>query len=51
MTYIVLNLASLEDDFVHGYQEGAVVFYLSTSNEGGQIDKVTNENRKSWDPL
>jgi hypothetical protein len=45
------NLASLEDDLVHGYWEGAVMFYLSTTNEGGQIDKVTNEDLESWGPL
>jgi hypothetical protein len=44
-------LASLEDDFVHGYREGAAVFYLSTTNKGGQIDKVTDEDLVSWGPL
>jgi hypothetical protein len=34
------DLASLEDDFVHGYREGAAVFYLSITNEAGQIEKV-----------
>jgi hypothetical protein len=29
------DLASLEDEFVHGYCKGAVVFYLSITNEGG----------------
>jgi hypothetical protein len=29
------NLASLEDDFVHGYREGAAMFYLSITNKGG----------------
>jgi hypothetical protein len=38
------DLASLEADFVHGYREGAAVFYLSTTNEGGMVDKVTNED-------
>jgi hypothetical protein len=46
-----LDLALLKSDFVHGYQEGAAVFYLSTTNDGGQINKVTDENLKSWDPL
>jgi hypothetical protein len=45
------DLASLEDDFVHGYREGVAVFYLSTTNEGGQIDKVTDEDLASWGPL
>jgi hypothetical protein len=31
------NLALLEDDFIHGYWEGVVVFYLSTTNEGGLV--------------
>jgi hypothetical protein len=41
------DLASLEDNFMHGYWEGAVVFYLFTTNEGGQVDKVTDEDLKS----
>jgi hypothetical protein len=44
------NLASLEDDFVHGYQEGAVVFYLSITNEASQIEKVSDEDLVSWGP-
>jgi hypothetical protein len=43
-------LASLEDEFVHGYRDGAAVFYLSITNEGGQIEKVTDEDLASWDP-
>jgi hypothetical protein len=44
------DLASLEDDFVHGYQEGAVVFYLSITNEASQIEKVSDEDLVSWGP-
>jgi hypothetical protein len=44
------NLALLEDKFVHGYWEGAAVFYLSTTNEGGQTDKVTDEENLSFVP-
>jgi hypothetical protein len=44
------DLASLKDDFVHGYREGAAVFYLSITNEGGQIEKVTDEDLVSWGP-
>ena len=44
------DLASLKDEFVHGYRDGAAVFYLSITNEGGQIEKVTNEDLASWDP-
>jgi hypothetical protein len=45
------NLASLEADFVHGYREGAAVFYLSTTNEGGLVEKVIDEDLQSWGPL
>jgi hypothetical protein len=38
------------DEFVHGYRDGAAVFYLSITNEGGQIEKVTDEDLASWDP-
>jgi hypothetical protein len=44
------DLASLEDDYVHGYREGAVVFYLSITNEVGQIEKVSDEDLASWGP-
>jgi hypothetical protein len=44
------DLASLEDDFVHGYREGAAVFYLSITNEAGQIEKVSDEDLVSWGP-
>jgi hypothetical protein len=41
------DLASLEADFVHGYREGAAVFYLSTTNEGGLVEKVSDEDLQS----
>jgi hypothetical protein len=44
-------LALLEDDFVHGYWEGAAVFYLSMTNEAGLVDKVSDEDLQSWGPL
>jgi hypothetical protein len=31
-------------------REGAAVFYLSITNEGGQIEKVTDEDLTSWGP-
>jgi hypothetical protein len=45
------DLASLEVDFVHGYREGVAVFYLSTTNEGGLVEKVTDEDLQSLGPL
>jgi hypothetical protein len=44
------DLASLEDDFVHDYREGAAVFYLSITNEVGQIEKVLDEYLVSLGP-
>jgi hypothetical protein len=44
------DLASLEDEFMHGYLDGAAVFYLPITNEGGQIEKVTDEDLVSWGP-
>jgi hypothetical protein len=44
------NLASLRDEFVHGYRDGAAVFYLSITNEGAQIEKVMDEDLVSWGP-
>jgi hypothetical protein len=42
------DLALLGADFDHGYREGAAVFYLSTTNEGGLVEKVTYEDLQSW---
>jgi hypothetical protein len=30
------DLAKLEQEFVHGYKEGASVFYVTTNNEDGK---------------
>ena len=38
------NLALLEADFIHSYREGAAIFYLSTTNEDGLVEKVTYED-------
>jgi hypothetical protein len=35
-----LDLASLKDDFVHGYWEGAAVFYLSTPMKVARLYKI-----------
>ena len=31
---------------MHDYGEGAAMFYLSMTNEGGLVDKVTDEDLK-----
>ena len=42
------DLAQLEQEFVHGYREGASVFYATTTNEDGKIHKMTEANKISW---
>ena len=34
------DLAKLEQEFVHGYREGASVFYVSVTNEDGKTQEV-----------
>ena len=45
------DLAKLEQEFVHGYREGASVFYVSTTNEDGKTHEVQEADRASWGPI
>lgn len=45
------DLIRLEQEFVHGYREGAAVFYVSTTNEDGKTQEVTEADRAAWGPL
>lgn len=45
------DLAKLEHEFVHGYREGAAVFYVSLTNEDGKTQEVTAADMESWGPL
>lgn len=45
------DLDKLEQEFVHGYRDGAAVFYVSATNEDGCIQEVTDEVKASWGPL
>ena len=45
------DLSFLENDFVHGYREGAAVFYVSTTNEQGMVEPVTSTDTQSWSPM
>jgi hypothetical protein len=45
------DLAKLEQEFVHGYREGASVFYVSTTNEEGKTQEVTEADKASWGPI
>ena len=45
------DLAKLEQEFVHGYREGASVFYVTTTNEEGRTQEVTEADKASWGPI
>jgi len=45
------DLAKLEQEFVHGYREGAAVFYVSLTNEDGKTYEVTAADKEAWGPL
>ena len=45
------DLAKLEQEFVHGYREGASVFYVTITNEEGKTHEVTEADKASWDPI
>jgi hypothetical protein len=45
------DLAKLEQEFVHGYREGASVFYVTTTNEEGNSQEVTEADKASWGPI
>lgn len=45
------DLTKLEQEFVHGYREGASVFYVTTTNEEGKTQEVTEADKASWGPI
>ena len=45
------DLSKLEQEFVHGYREGAAVFYVSITNEDGNTQQVTAADKAAWGPL
>ena len=45
------DLTKLEQEFVHGYRDGSAVFYVSITNEQGELREVTEEDLASWGPL
>ena len=45
------NLSKLEQEFVHGYREGAAVFYVSITNEDGKTQEVTDADKAAWGPV
>jgi len=45
------DLAKLEQEFVHGYRDGASVFYVTTTNEDGKTQDVLEADKASWGPI
>ena len=45
------DLSKLEQEFVHGYREGASVFYVSTTDEDGKTREVTEADTWKWGPI
>ena len=45
------DLAKLEQEFVHGYREGASVFYVTITDEEGKTHEVTEALKSLWDPI
>lgn len=45
------DLKLLENQFIHGYEEGARVFYVSISNEEGQSGIFSATEKEEWGPL
>ena len=39
------DLAKLKQEFVHGYREGTLVFYVTTTNEDGKTHDVLEANK------
>ena len=45
------DLSKLEQEFVHGYREGASVFYVTTTDEEGKTREVTKTDKARWGPI
>ena len=41
------DLAKLEQEFVHGYREGASVFYVTITDEEGNTHEITESDKAS----
>jgi hypothetical protein len=45
------DLDKLEQEFVHGYRDGAAVFYVSLTDEYGSTQEVTSVVKENWSSL
>jgi hypothetical protein len=44
------DIKRLEAEFIHGYRLGALVFYVSITNEHGEERFVKDVDTSKWDP-
>ena len=45
------DLIKLEQEFVHGYRDGASVFYVTMTDEHGRSQEVTAVDKERWRPI
>ena len=45
------DLSKLEEEFAHGYREGASIFYVTTTDEGGKTKEVSASDKDRWGPI
>ena len=45
------DLAKLEQEFVHGYREGASFFYVTITDEEGKTHEVNEAEKALWGPI
>ena len=45
------DLVKLEEKFIHGYDEGVSVFYVTITYEEGKTREVTEVDKASWGPI
>ena len=45
------DITKLEQEFAGGYCDGAVVFYVSTTNEEGKNQEFSKDEMSKWDPI
>ena len=48
---LACDITKLEQEFAGGYRDGAVVFYISTTNEERQSEEFTDKDMSKWDPI
>ncbi len=45
------DIIKLEQEFVHGYRDGASVLYVSITDEHGEKDEFSPDEIEAWGPL